>query len=74
MAAADEPLDEQIANVLRRERTDAYCDACLALQLHVSLAEAQAAALRVAIATMAFDRKRRACSGCGRTVELTSIR
>jgi hypothetical protein len=60
-----------IRQLLARQSPLAYCDACLALHLGISLADAKAAAFGVS-AEPGFSRQRRDCYACGRTVELTS--
>jgi hypothetical protein len=60
-----------IRQLLARQSPFAYCDACLALRLSISLGEAKAAALGLS-AEPGFSRQRRDCYACGRTVELTS--
>jgi hypothetical protein len=67
-----DPISE-IRDLLDQYRPFAHCDGCLALRLHVSLAEGRAAALRLA-AEPGFERQRSECHTCRRTVELTSMR
>jgi hypothetical protein len=50
----------------------AYCDACLALRLDASLGDL-AAALAALTDGGECERRRRACYGCGRTLELASL-
>ena len=60
---------------MRTSAPFAYCDACLALRLGSSLAE-MAAVLAGLLdeADTILARRRRACYGCGRTVELSAMR
>ena len=57
---------------MRRMAPFAYCDACLAPRLETSVSEMVAI-----LATLAADGecepRRRACYGCGRTLELTTL-
>ena len=62
----------EVRQLLARQRPFAYCDACLALQIGISLADAKAAALSVS-RDPGFSRQRRECYACGRTIELTSM-
>lgn len=62
----------EIRDLLEQHRPFAHCDGCLALRLHVSLAESRAAALQLA-EEPGFDRRRDECYTCRRTVELTSM-
>lgn len=61
-----------IRDLLEHQRPFAHCDGCLALRLHVSLAESRAAALRLA-GEPGFNRQRCECHTCLRMVELTAI-
>ena len=51
----------------------ALCDSCIALDVHVSHAEAHDAAVSAAIGE-AFERRVQTCHRCGRTVEATCAR
>ena len=57
---------------IRKAAPYAYCNACLALRLDASLSEI-AAALAALTADGECERRRRACYGCGRTLELTAL-
>jgi hypothetical protein len=65
-----------LASDIRRsieERHPSFCcDACLALHFGVPLAEARAAALRVA-SEPGFTRQQATCEMCSRTLEVTAI-
>jgi hypothetical protein len=65
-------LTRRLPAFIRKNGPYAYCDACLALRLQASLSE-----LLAALATLReddeFERRRRACYGCGRTLELTAL-
>jgi hypothetical protein len=70
-----EDIGHRALALIRTSAPFAYCDACLALRLSCSLAE-----LTVALAELlgetdtALVRRRRACYGCGRTLELGAMR
>jgi hypothetical protein len=64
-------VTSEIRELLARQRPFAYCDACLALRLSVSLADAKAAALNVGSGP-GFRRQHKDCYTCRRRVELTS--
>jgi hypothetical protein len=49
-----------------------YCDACLALNLQISLEEAKTIALTVADSP-GFIRQHHKCDACGRAIEVTSV-
>ncbi|MBI2219173.1 MAG: hypothetical protein HYU51_17975 [Candidatus Rokubacteria bacterium] len=67
-------LEDRVVHVLHSDRPHAYCDGCLALRVHATLEEARRAAERVAAEAASFDRRLRACHGCGRTLQLTCLR
>jgi hypothetical protein len=67
-------LEDQVVHVLQGDRPHAYCDGCLALRVRATLEEARRAAERVATDVTSFERKLRACHGCGRTLLLTCLR
>lgn len=73
MPAAQPPDDLEIGivRILRTTAPDAYCDACLALTLEVSLDQARQAAIRLGRSSL-FERKMKPCYRCDRTLELTS--
>jgi hypothetical protein len=62
----------RLRQLLVCQHPSAYCDACLAFHLDVSLAEANASALTVG-SEPGFTRDRRECYGCRRTIQLTSM-
>ena len=69
------PRDDLRGRVLafiRKVTPFAYCDACLALRLDAALQEVTAI-LTALIADGECERRRRACYGCGRTLELTAV-
>lgn len=68
-----EDLRRRTLAFIRKVAPFAYCDACLALRLDTSLAE-MAAALGELTADAVLERTRRACYGCGRTLELSALR
>jgi hypothetical protein len=61
-----------IRQLLERDPPHAYCDACLAFHLGVSLATARTAALTLA-GEPGFRRHQGGCNACHRAVELTSM-
>ncbi len=65
-----EHFEHKIAQLLRRQKTSVYCDACLALDLKASLQDTRQAALHLA-SSGAFERKQRVCDRCQRTLEMT---
>ena len=72
MPARDDLRSRALA-FMRKVLPFAYCDACLALRLEAALSE-----MAVILAALAEDgeceRRRRACYGCGRTLELCALR
>ena len=62
----------RLRQLLECQYPAAYCDGCLAFHLDVSLAEAKATALTMA-GEPGFNRQRRDCYGCRRTLELTAL-
>jgi hypothetical protein len=62
-----------VAGLITSIKPDALCDSCIALDIHVSHAEAHAAAMSAATGE-AFERTLRRCHRCGRTVEATAAR
>jgi hypothetical protein len=73
MPAAEEELPQRALAFIRQATPFAYCDACLALRLRASLSE-MVAALAVFVRDGQCDRRRRACYGCGRTLDVTGAR
>jgi len=70
-----EDLRGRVLALIRTSAPFAYCDACLALRLARSLAEMAAVlAELVGEAEPVLARRRRACYGCGRTLELSALR
>jgi hypothetical protein len=70
--ACREDLAERVLAFMRKATPFAYCDACLALRLHASVGDV-AAALAALVNAEACERRRRACYGCGRTLEITEL-
>lgn len=66
-------LIEALAALITSIKPHALCDSCIALDVHVSHAEARDAALSPAIGE-AFERALRRCHRCGRTVDVTAAR
>lgn len=70
-----EDLGHRALALIRTSAPFAYCDACLALRLGCSLAEMTVVLAELLGETEAvLARTRRACYGCGRTVELGALR
>jgi hypothetical protein len=69
-----EDLRRRALAFIRTSAPFAYCDACLALRLGCSLAD-----MALVLTTLlgetdaALTRRRRACYGCGRTLELGAL-
>jgi hypothetical protein len=70
MAPRDD-LTRRLLTFIRQTAPSAYCDACLALRLGASLAELSARLATLLAEGKEFERRRRACYGCGRTLPLT---
>ena len=66
-------LSTEIAALVMSIKPDALCDSCIALEAHVSHAEAHEAAVSAATGE-AFQRTLGRCHRCGRTVETTGAR
>jgi hypothetical protein len=62
-----------LAGLITSVKPSALCDSCIALDVHVSYAEARDAAVAAAISE-AFERRLQTCHRCGRTVEATCAR
>ena len=62
-----------LADLITSVKPLALCDSCIALDIHVSHAEARDAAVSAAIGD-GFERKLQICHRCGRTVEATCAR
>jgi hypothetical protein len=74
-ARSGEDLRQRVLAFIRKATPFAYCDACLALRLESSLAEMAAALAELADGGDAVvARTRRACYGCGRTLEISALR
>ena len=72
MAPRDD-LTRRLLAFIRQAAPDAYCDACLALRLGASLADTSAGLAALLAAGKEFERRRRACYGCGRMLALTGL-
>jgi hypothetical protein len=72
-APATADLSSGLAGLIMSIKPHALCDSCIALDVHVSHADAHDAAVNAA-AGEAFQRTLRRCHRCGRTVEATSTR
>jgi hypothetical protein len=72
-SAATPDLFGELAVLIASIKPYALCDSCIALDVHVSHAEARDAAVSAATGE-AFERTLRACHRCGRTVEATAAR
>jgi hypothetical protein len=70
---ARDDLRSRALAFIRKVLPFAYCDACLALRLEASLSE-MTAVLTTLVADGEYERRRRACYGCGRTLELCAVR
>jgi len=66
-------LMEGLAGLITSIKPFALCDSCIALDVHVSHAQAHDAAVSAAIGD-AFERRVQTCHRCGRTVEVTCAR
>jgi len=58
---------------IRQAAPFAYCDACLALRIDAALSEA-AGVVAALVGDGECDRRRRACYGCGRTLEIAALK
>ena len=72
MAPRDD-LTRRLLAFIRQAAPDAYCDACLALRLGASLADTSAGLAALLAQGKEFERRRRACYGCGRTLALAAL-
>lgn len=70
---AGRELSIDIAAFVTSIKPHALCDSCIALDAHVSHAEAHEAAMSAATGE-AFQRTLGRCHRCGRTVETTAAR
>ena len=66
-------LPGELAGLITSIKPYALCDSCIALDVHVSHAEARDAAVSAASGE-AFERTVRRCHRCARTVEATAAR
>ena len=71
--AISRDLSTEIAGLVTSIKPHALCDSCIALDAHVSHAEAHEAAVSAATGE-AFERTLGRCHRCGRTVETTGAR
>jgi hypothetical protein len=66
-------LRQRLLELLGRVAPFAYCDGCLAFRVEASLAETTAT-LAGLVAEGVLVRSRRVCYGCGRALELATLR
>lgn len=66
-------LRDRVLAFIRKAAPFAYCDACLALRVEAALSEVTSV-LAGLITGGECDRRRRACYGCGRTLEITAVK
>jgi hypothetical protein len=66
-------LSQGLADLIASIKPRALCDSCIALDRHVSYAEAQDAVLR-GVTTGAFERVLMRCDRCRRVVDATRAR
>jgi len=71
--AQREDLRRRLLAFIRKAEPDAYRDACLALRLESSLVDMSTALATLLVDGDEFERRRRACYGCGRTLALTAL-
>jgi flagellar biosynthesis regulator FlbT len=69
-SAASRELSTEVEGLLTSIKPHALCDSCIALDAHVSHAEAHEAAVSAATGE-AFQRTLGRCHRCGRAVETT---
>ncbi len=73
-AGSGEDLRRRVLAFIRKTAPFAYCDACLALRVECSLAEMTGVLAELADGDAVLARTRRACYGCGRTLEISALR
>jgi hypothetical protein len=66
-------LRRRLLAFIRETAPFAYRDACLALRLGASLTDTAAALAALLAEGDEFERRRRVCYGCGRTLALTAL-
>ena len=66
-------MKPRVLAFIRKVAPFAYCDACLALRVDAALSEA-VEALTALVADGECGRHRRACYGCGRTLEIAALK
>jgi hypothetical protein len=71
--AGSTELSQGVANLIASIKPRALCDSCIALDRHVSYAEAQETVLR-GVTTGAFERVLMRCDRCSRVVDATRAR
>jgi hypothetical protein len=69
--AATDQAAMEIAKLLERSASFVFCDACLSLRLHMTLAEGRAAAAALG-GKPGFVRTVRTCYGCDRILDITA--
>ena len=72
--AAPADVVGELAALITSIKPHALCDSCIALDVHVSYAEARDAAVVNSMRDDAFERLLRRCHRCGRTVTVTAVR
>ena len=58
-----------MARLLKASPDEAYCAACLAFALEISLLDAQTVAAQLAQKSSRYHRRSASCATCGRTVD-----
>lgn len=66
------PLRGRVLAFMREAAPFAYCDGCLAPRVDAALGEASGV-LAELVAEGLCERHRRACYGCGRTLEIVAL-
>ena len=74
LPAGSEDLRRRVLVFIRKAAPFAYCDACLALRCDASLADTVRALAELTGDDAVLARSRRACHGCGRTLEISALR
>ena len=72
--AGGEDFRRRVLVFIRHTAPFAYCDACLALRCDASLADTMRVLAELTGDDAVLARARRACYGCGRTLEISALR
>ena len=72
--AGGEDLRRRVLVFIRQAAPFAYCNACLALRCDASLADTVRVLAEITGDDAVLARTRRACYGCGRTLEISALR